>query len=325
MGLFDFITQGISNVAQTGKTIAANTLSTLGVNNTFTTQNKSSFTSPIPLAAKVAEHPFTTAAIATTVINPAAALTVAKQALSTTVKFTTNLVNTLSPLQKVGATAAALVAVPAVANSKKLQNSIINTPKSLVTFGSNIGNVVDNPSVASVKQLAVDSPVLTSATGVAALALVSGGVGLAANTAATFLNSQSTKGNTKAMLGDAQNVMSAMPVAFDTGLSKLEAKAAKTQQESDFDLQKLIGQQQLDIIEAQTKQAKELASLNPTPVAATVSSTPLAVAATPTKKKKKKKKKAPKKKKKTTTKKKKKAPKKKKKTKKYKKTKKKKK
>lgn len=296
MGIFDFIKTGVSNVIQTTKTIAANTLSSIGVNNNFVSANTSSFTSPIPLAAKVAEHPFITAGIVTVAVNPVNAVNLAKTAITKAAPIIKNTFNVLPTSVKTGI----VVASPLLITSATARKAVVQAPSQITTFYSDVGKTLDNPTLSNAVSTFKDSPIIAGGLAVASAAVVGGGIGLAANTVATYVNSRATKANTSATLGGG-DVMTTMPVdAIDTGLTKLEAKAAKTQQESDYDLQKLIGQQQLDIIDAQTKQAKELASLSQAntavvPVSETPLTIPTAVKATTKKKVKKKPKKKAKK------------------------------
>jgi len=292
MGLFDSIKTGLSNVKQTFTTIAANTLSTVGVKNTFVETNKSTFTSPIPLAAKVAEHPFMSAAVITSVVNPTATISTAKKAL-TSIASTVSKAFTASSLTT---KAAVIVATPVVAStlatSSKARSSLVNTPKSLVTFGTNLGSVIDNPSISSVTKLAKDSPVITAATALAGVAAVGGGIGLAANTVATYVNSKATKSNTAATLGGVSD-------AITTSIGQVQSNVSGIDYKAEAKLLEAQTKSQIAIIEAQTKQAKEITALTQSqPIAAVPISTPNTgtVAKASPKKKKKKAKKKPKKK-----------------------------
>jgi hypothetical protein len=102
--------------------------------------------------------------------------------------------------------AAAIVAAPVIYGAVRNQpaavaKAAIKAPSSLANFGGNVANLAANPSAEQAKKVFQDNPIVTSLVGVGALAAVGGGVGLAANTAATFLNSQATKQNTLAATG----------------------------------------------------------------------------------------------------------------------------
>lgn len=139
-----------------------------------------------------ASHPFATAAVAATVINPTGALAAAKTVASSVGKSFA-----AAPLTT---KAAVVVATPIVASaviqSPKLQSAIVKAPSSLANFGTNVGKLAENPSIAGVKELVKENPILTTAVAAGAIAAIGGGIGLAANTLATFTNTSATKQNT---------------------------------------------------------------------------------------------------------------------------------
>lgn len=100
---------------------------------------------------------------------------------------------------KIIAAVAAPVVIGAVANNPfKAAEAISKTPAALGNFGSNLAGLAANPTLANAKTLVTDNPVISTLVGAGAVAAVGGGIGLAANTIATFTNSQSTKANTAA-------------------------------------------------------------------------------------------------------------------------------
>lgn len=118
-----------------------------------------------------------------------------------------NLFTSLTPVQKAATIVAAPIVTSAIVQSPKLQNAIVKTPTSLVNFGGNIGKLVENPSLKQVGATIKENPILSTVIGGVAVAAIGGGVGLAANTAATFLNTRATK----------ENSGSAMPTTSDLG------------------------------------------------------------------------------------------------------------
>jgi hypothetical protein len=112
--------------------------------------------------------------------------------------FASNVFKSLTPIQQVGGIAAATVAVPAVISSTKLQQTVIKAPSALVNFGSNIGKAIDNPTLENITNIAKENPIVTSLAGIATVAAVGGGIGLAANTISTMTNTAATKKNTNA-------------------------------------------------------------------------------------------------------------------------------
>jgi hypothetical protein len=102
----------------------------------------------------------------------------------------------------IAAITAPVVIGAVVSNPAAAAKAIQNTPQDLANFGANAATLAANPSLANAKQLITDNPVISGVVGVAAAATIGGGIGLAANTAATFLNSRATKENTAASVGD---------------------------------------------------------------------------------------------------------------------------
>lgn len=151
------------------------------------------------IATKIAQNPVQTAAVIATVANPAGAVAAAKLVATKAAAAVKSVVSSLSPTQKVLAAVATPIAAGAIVSSKKLQSGIATAPSSLANFGSNIGKLVDKPSIKAAKELITENPVLTGITAAGALAVVGGGIGLAANTIATMRNSSATAKNSQIM------------------------------------------------------------------------------------------------------------------------------
>jgi hypothetical protein len=112
---------------------------------------------------------------------------------------------------------AAAVAVPVVLgavaqNPGQTLGAVASAPGALANFGGNLGNLAANPSIANVETLIKENPVVATAAGAAIVAAVGGGIGLAANTVATFTNSQATKANTAATTGSASDTLAPSPI-----------------------------------------------------------------------------------------------------------------
>lgn len=102
---------------------------------------------------------------------------------------------------KVVAAVAAPIIVGAVAeNPIKAAKAAGKTATGLVNFGGNVAGFAENPSIQGAKDIFKENPVISTLLGGAAIAGIGGGLGLAANTAATFLNTQSTNKNTESGL-----------------------------------------------------------------------------------------------------------------------------
>jgi cell division septation protein DedD len=195
MGLLSFVSKGISNVGATFSAIGQNIAATVtGKSAPFT------FTSPIPGAAKIAEHPFATAAVLATALNPKGAITAVKVVGAKVGGAAKNLFESLSPLQKLGVGLAAPVVIGAVSKSKKLQGDILKAPTSLTNFGANVGNLIDNPSLSNLTKTFKENPAVSSVVGLAGVAAVSGLALGAASVITNIQNTRSVKANTSATL-----------------------------------------------------------------------------------------------------------------------------
>jgi hypothetical protein len=297
MGLLSFVSTGLSNVKQTFTTITANTLSTVGVSNNFVTNNKSSFTSPLPLAAKIAEHPFATAGlIGTGVIASGYAVTTggitasqgATAALTSAGKSVV-----AKAIAKPGQAAVVALVGTTVLKSEKATTAVLKTPSALNNFTSNAANLIDNPSLSSASKLAKENPVITSLLGLGTLAAVGGGLGLGANTVATYLNSKATNKNTLSTLTP-DNVSSSPGSStnkFDTKVEKAESKQVLDTNNANIEIAKINAAAALAVAKEQTAQASILVAKNQI-AAMPVSNTTSGMAVSTSRKKKKKAKKA---------------------------------
>lgn len=302
MSLLSLVTNGISNVVQTGKTIIANTLAPTGIAKSFVEANKSTFTSSIPYAATIAEHPYKTAAVVAVAAKPTQALAAVKEVATKYIpKVGITLKNTFSGLSlggKITAVVATPIAAGVVTSSAKARESIIKTPGGLVNLGSNIGSAIENPSLSSISKIYKDNPVLASGATIAAGAATLGGLGLAANTVVTSLNTSAQKAKEKTEV-IIDNIGQTAPQNISSYKDDLKLIEAQTKS-------------QISIIEAQTKQAQQLAAIQtPQTGVSSITPTPTPVVAPIPKPKKKAKKKVKKKAKKKPNKKAKKKPKKK--------------
>lgn len=197
-----FIEGGVSNVEQTFKTIAANTLSSIGITNSFVAANTSTFTSPIPGAALLAEHPFASAALGGTVaaaFNPVTAPILASAA-STVGKGIVSGYQELGLVGKVVAPAAAVFGTSLVVSSASVRKNLITAPTSLAQFGSNIGKAIDNPTAANLTNIITSNPKLSAAAGAAAAIAIGGAIATAGNLYTNYTNTQAVKANTAATL-----------------------------------------------------------------------------------------------------------------------------
>lgn len=137
----------------------------------------------------VANHPYVSAGVVaggiTLATKPALAVSAAKSLIPTSTKG------------KIAAAVVTPVIVGAVVQKPaQTLKAAISAPSSLANFGGNAANLIAAPSVSNLKTLVTENPVIAASAGLAGAAVIGGGIGLAANTAATFLNTRATKENT---------------------------------------------------------------------------------------------------------------------------------
>ena len=201
------------------------------------------------------------AAAATVIANPAALSTAinkgaelvkgAGQVLSKTVQTSFQ----TAPIKSTAVAVAAIPVTAAVVSSSKLQNSIVKAPSELANFGSNVGKLIDNPTIANVKETFKENPILSGAAIAAGAAVVGGGLGLAANTVATFMNTKATKENslasTEPSLANTEPIGVQLPQA-DLIPSKSLAPEPKTAPTAN-----LVAQPQKSLAKRKRKRAKK--------------------------------------------------------------------
>lgn len=143
------------------------------------------------LVSSAASHPFISAGIIASAVNPAAALAALKQGGSK--------IATEYGQSKLGTKVALGVAAPVVAgalmSSQKVRSEVVNLPSTLTEFGADIGNAIDNPSLSSLGQIVKDNPVASSVAAAGILGVA--GLG-AASLISNVANTQAVKANTKA-------------------------------------------------------------------------------------------------------------------------------
>lgn len=251
---------------------------------TFGAVPKVGFTSSIPILAKAAENPLKAAAAVAIAINPAGAVAAAKAVIPKITSTAVSVVKSLSPAQKVIAAVATPTAAGILISSSKARESVTKAPASLANFGVNLGNVIDNPSFSNIGKTFKDNPLIASAAGLATAATVGGGLGLAANTVATIMNTKSTNSNTVGGVADISN-------------NKYDVKVAQESADSATEIAKIQSEAALNIAKEQTKQyemALEAAKL-PSSSSTTLTPSETVIAAPKPKKKATKKKKTKKK------------------------------
>jgi hypothetical protein len=190
-----FVSKGVANVGETFKAIASNTVNTvIGKPKEYT------FSSPIPGVAKIAEHPFATAAVIATVANPKGALTAAKTVANKVASVAKSTFNQLNPLTKVGVIAASPVVVGALSSSSTLRKQVISAPSGLANFGTNIGKFADNPSLGTLKTIVKENPLISGLAGAAVAIPLAGAAYGVSNTLINASNTKAVKANTTATL-----------------------------------------------------------------------------------------------------------------------------
>jgi len=191
-----------------------------------------------------ASNPFTTAAAVSVAVNPVGAINAAKSvftALPTSAKAVSIL--------------ATPVVVGAVVQNPQIAVEAAKTPSKLANFGSNASALLANPSVDNLKTLVKENPLISTGAALAGTAAVGGGLGLAANTAATYLNSRATNKNTQtAEIGIPSGVD---PMEYmknwmanqqqtnkqDVDIAEIQFKAQKEANETALEIAKLQAQQ----------------------------------------------------------------------------------
>lgn len=165
--------------------------------NPFSSQKVQANTSSAGLNAGLeafANHPYVTAGViaggVTAVNNPSKALALAKSLIPKSVTG------------KIAAAAAVPIVAGVVASNPIASfNAVAQAPSSFANFGYNVGDFAQNPSVEGAKKIFRENPIVAGIVGTLGVIGVGGGLGLAANTIATLINSKATRQNTEATTG----------------------------------------------------------------------------------------------------------------------------
>lgn len=154
-------------------------------NLTFRTENKTVKS----IAETALNNPYTTSAA----IGVIGGIAATSGAAAATVKALTP----ASTLGKIGAVAAIPIVAGAIAQQPAaVIKGIATAPSALANFGGNAANLAADPSISNLKELVKENPVVSGIAAGAGAIAIGGGLGLAANTVATYLNSKATKENT---------------------------------------------------------------------------------------------------------------------------------
>jgi hypothetical protein len=261
------------------------------------------------LAIEIQQHPVKSALTAATGFIPLAGGAKLISAGSKVAKVAATAFNSLSFSTKAAAVIASPVVVGVLKESKKARESLVKLPSSLLNFGSNIGKTIDDPSLNNLKTIAIENPALTA--GAAAAGVAGAGIGLSGlyNLLLQRKNNSLLNENNNLMKNPVDNINDRTPLPTDNKKSiQVEKDIAELTAKNAIDQIEASTKSQIAVLEAQTKQAKELIALQSMPVPSQglvgvpVSQTSTLTSTTLTKKKapkkKKKKKKAPKRKKK---------------------------
>jgi hypothetical protein len=142
----------------------------------------------------------TAVALGGALIAEAGPATVAKALIPTTTKG-----------KIIAAVAVPIVGLGILKNPEGAIATAGNVVSSTANFIGNASDVVANPSIAGVVTTVKENPIVSAAAAIGVAGLISGGVGLAANTLATYTNSTATRANT------ASAADTSLPVATSTG------------------------------------------------------------------------------------------------------------
>lgn len=211
MGLFSNIAQGISNIAKaTGAdkvldfaTVAftqplATAKAVIAGGGAVKALEQKSFAQP--LSTQITKTVVATAGYAAaTLAAGGAAAAIAEKGI---VGAATALIPATTKGKVIAAVAAPISLGAIISQPEKTLGAVASAPSALANFGGNVATLVAEPSVENLKNLVKENPVISTLAGAGVIATVGGGVGLAANTLATFTNSQATRANTAAGTGD---------------------------------------------------------------------------------------------------------------------------
>jgi hypothetical protein len=221
MGLFSAIGNTLLNATKTFETVVQHpieSIKTIGNQTAF--NNLSQKTNSAPLINQIGNILLSTGTAAAAVVAGGAALgsTTARAIGTSVVGAATKLV----PSTTKGKIAAAVIA-PVVA-SAVISNpgGALSTVSKTVNAQIDLGKTIANPSLNAAEQYLKEHPGASVALGAGALAVVGGGVGLAANTVATYLNSSATRENTNSTSSPDTALNGSLPVDTTSRLSAPE-------------------------------------------------------------------------------------------------------
>jgi hypothetical protein len=201
MGLLSSIGNIAKKATQTFETIVQapiQSIKTIGNGAAFNALSQK--VNAAPLTTQIGKIILNTGTVAAAVIGGGAALgsTTAKSIVASVAPVVSKLVPTSTKGKIAAAVVAPIVAGAVINQPAKTISAVASLPGALTNFGGNAANLVADPSLSNAKTLVKENPVVSTLLGVGAVAAVGGGLGLAANTVATFTNSQATKANTAA-------------------------------------------------------------------------------------------------------------------------------
>jgi hypothetical protein len=162
-----------------------------------------------------ASHPFVSAAVVATVINPMAAGTVAKKAVSSLASS----FGSASLGQKAAVVVAAPVVASALAASPSLRSGLVSAPASLSNFGTNLGSLAENPSLSNLTKIAKENPVIAAAAAAGGLLIAGSAVRGVASIAATALNTSAVKANTATSSKSNDTVLTSNPELYPSSVA----------------------------------------------------------------------------------------------------------
>lgn len=201
MGLLSSIGNIAKKATQTFETIVQapiQSIKTIGNGAAF--NQLSQKVNSAPLTTQIGKIILNTGTVAAAVVGGGAALgsTTAKSIVAAVAPVVSKLVPTSTKGKIAAAVVAPIVAGAVINQPAKTISAVASLPGALTNFGGNAANLAADPTLSNAKTLIKENPVVSTLVGAGAVAAIGGGVGLAANTIATFTNSQATKANTAA-------------------------------------------------------------------------------------------------------------------------------
>lgn len=197
MGILSSIGKTLLDATKTFETVVQHpvqSIKTIGNGAAF--NELSQKTNSQPLVNQIGNILLSTGTAAALVIGGGAALgsTTARSIGTTVLSSANKLVPSTTKGKVIAAIAAPVVGSAIISNPGGALSAVTKTAKAQI----DLGKVIANPSVSSAEQYLKEHPGASVAIGAGTVAAIGGGLGLAANTAATFLNSRATNANTAA-------------------------------------------------------------------------------------------------------------------------------